>query len=339
LFAEADMLYFTYGGINVMKQESVFRNVTFFLAKGAGVISAIICVLLIAQEYNSARFKLDIHNREVQGWEACRQTNPSYFRVNKEAVSCSQKKFDEARDNFWVKLPKAQLVGLSILGGLGSATGAYLATWAVLWFGGLGIHRFIRTVYANQVRESSPIVGVKLADHKPSRRGVNGSEKGRLAHVPKRNERDKRLTKTTRQFENLHEQIRQLQHEITKCEQTEVRIEQRFAKLMAFNEQSQHEVAEHKRVEEHREQQTDEVSVANKPFQRSTEWPRGNYKCDDSHHVNGKVKQKLCSKCKQQKAESDFHKDRSCKDGLARWCKECKAKAARECRRKRQLGV
>jgi hypothetical protein len=339
LFAEADMLYFIHGGINVMKQESVFRNVTFFLAKGAGVISAIICVLLIAQEYNSARFKLDIHNREVQGWEACRQTNPSYFRVNKEAVSCSQKNFDEARDNFWVKLPKAQLVGLLMLGGLGSATGAYLATWAVLWFGGLGIHRFIRTVYANQVRGPLSINGVKLADRERNLQGIRGLAKGRLADFPEKDGKQKKRRNTTGQLEELREQIEQLRHEITKREQTEVRFEQRIAKLMAFNEQSQHEVAEHKRVEEHPEQQTDEVSVADKPFQRSTEWPRRNYKCDDSHHVNRKVKQKLCSKCKQQKAESDFHKDRSCKDGLARWCKECKAKAARECRRKRQLGV
>ena len=322
-----------------MKQESVFRNVTIFLAKGAGVISAIICVLLIAQEYNSARFKLDIHNREVQGWEACRQTNPSYFKVNKEAASCSQKNFDKAQDNFWVKLSKAQLAGLFILGGLGGAAGAYLVTRYVLWFGGLGIHRFIRTVYANQGRGSLSVIGVKLADRKRNLQRIRGLGKGRLAHFPKKDDKQKKRKKTTGQFEKLLEQVKQLQHEITKREQNEVRFEQRIAKLMAFNKQSQHEVAERKRVEEHPRQQTDEVSVANKPFQTNTEWPRRNYTCEDSHHVNGKVKRKLCNKCKQQKTDSDFHKDRSCKDGLARWCKECKAKAAREYRKRRQQVV
>ncbi|MHC4324872.1 MAG: hypothetical protein ACYSUX_11435, partial [Planctomycetota bacterium] len=36
------------------------------------------------------------------------------------------------------------------------------------------------------------------------------------------------------------------------------------------------------------------------------------------------AEQKRCRKCEQTKPLSDFHKDKSTKDGLARWCKECK---------------
>jgi uncharacterized protein HemX len=98
----------------------------------------------MADDYYSARYKLDTHSQEFQGWEACRQTKPTYFEANAEAVSACLKSLEEAQDNFWVKLPKAQLIGLFVLAGLGSATGGFLATWAIVWFVGLGIYRFIR---------------------------------------------------------------------------------------------------------------------------------------------------------------------------------------------------
>ena len=56
------------------------------------------------------------------------------------------------------------------------------------------------------------------------------------------------------------------------------------------------------------------------------------------HRVVDGVKQKRCSKCKRWKAESDFYKRRSNKDGLAVRCKECSDKATNKCRR-RQTAV
>lgn len=127
-----------------MKRKCRLRSVTWFLAICASVLSACFCVLLMADDYYSARYKLDTHSQEFQGWEACRQTEPTYFEANAEAVSACLKSLEEAQDNFWVKLPKAQLIGLFVLAGLGSATGGFLATWAVVWFVGLGIYRFIK---------------------------------------------------------------------------------------------------------------------------------------------------------------------------------------------------
>jgi hypothetical protein len=126
--------------------------------------------------------------------------------------------------------------------------------------------RTVRRAYANQVRERSPIIGVKLADHQPSRQGINGSEKGRLAHVPERHGRDKKLTKTTRQLEKSNEQIRQLQHEITKRGQTEERLEHQVAELTAANKQLRHEVIESKRVEARLRQQAAELTAASQKF-------------------------------------------------------------------------
>jgi hypothetical protein len=99
----------------------------------------------MAGEYYTAQNKLDIYNNEFQGWEACRQTEPTYFKANADAVSNCLNNLEEAQDNFWVKLSKTKTIVLFILAGLGSAISGYLAVWSV-WFASLGIHRFIRWI-------------------------------------------------------------------------------------------------------------------------------------------------------------------------------------------------
>lgn len=126
-----------------MKNKDKLRGTTFFLAVCASVFSASFCVLLMAEEYQSARYKLDRYNLEFQGWEACQQTKPAYFKDNAEAVSSCLKSLDQARSNFWVKIPKIQLAGLFVLAVLSSAIGGFLAAWLVIWFGGLCIYKFI----------------------------------------------------------------------------------------------------------------------------------------------------------------------------------------------------
>jgi len=64
--------------------------------------------------------------------------------------------------------------------------------------------------------------------------------------------------------------------------------------------------------------------AAGKSFKTSEKWPQRKDKLQAGHSVIAKAGQKQCRKCKETKAHSDFHKDKSCKDGLARWCKECK---------------
>ena len=125
-----------------MKRKCGLRNVTLFLAICASVFSACFCILLMADDYFWARYKLDTHSKEFQGWEACRQTKPTYYEANAEAVNACLESLEEAKDNFWVKLPKAQFAGLLILAGLVSASGGYLVTWAVVWPIGFGIYKF-----------------------------------------------------------------------------------------------------------------------------------------------------------------------------------------------------
>ena len=58
------------------------------------------------------------------------------------------------------------------------------------------------------------------------------------------------------------------------------------------------------------------------------------YRYEECHRVVDGVKQKRCRRCKKWKAESDFYKRHSNKDGLATWCKECSDKATNKCHRR-----
>lgn len=129
-----------------MKRKSRLRKAIVSLAICAGIFCAWCCVLLMFGEYSSARQKLDVHRLELQTWEACRQTKPSYFRSNSERVNACLKNLSEAQDNLWVRLPKDQLVGLFVLAALGSAVGGGLVTWTVIWVVCLTICRFFKLV-------------------------------------------------------------------------------------------------------------------------------------------------------------------------------------------------
>ncbi len=59
------------------------------------------------------------------------------------------------------------------------------------------------------------------------------------------------------------------------------------------------------------------------------------YRYEQRHRVVDGMKQKRCRRCKSWKAESDFYKRRSNKDGLAVWCKECSDKATNKCHSRR----
>ena len=148
-----------------MNRKSKLRSVTSFLAICVSVVSACICVLLISGEYHSAHFNLDTYDRELQGWQACRQTNPEYFMANEQAVNSCLTSINQAQDNFWVKLPKAHLIGLLVLAGLGSAASGYLATWAVVWLVGISIYKCIRLLAFSLKYSTNRLVQNKYNPH------------------------------------------------------------------------------------------------------------------------------------------------------------------------------
>lgn len=141
-----------------MNPKSKWQEITLFLAIAAGIFCACYCVLAMANNYYVARYNLDIYTQDLQGWDACRQTEPGYYKANAEVVSSCLKNLDSARENFWLNLSTGQLAGLFVLAGSGGAVGGYLSTWAVVWFGSSVIGKFGRwfrlCISANNSRQS-----------------------------------------------------------------------------------------------------------------------------------------------------------------------------------------
>jgi len=235
---------------------------------------------------------------------------------------------------------------------------AMTALFVLVWITRRQRKRAVRNIYENQFLEGSPVIGVNLGVHRRSHHVIDDLKKGRLAAVQKRHPMQQKSTKQTEPSEKLHEQIKQLQYEIIKRKQTEVRFEERLAHLTAANEKLQHVVHDTKQVEQQVtqepatgekqqleipeseqagqdfEEQTAGVPAAEKPGEGKFAGKGKAY--EDTHRLVDGVKQKLCLKCKEWKPESEFHKNASCKDGLAVSCKTCKAEAAREYRKRRK---
>ena len=75
---------------------------------------------------------------------------------------------------------------------------------------------------------------------------------------------------------------------------------------------------------EHWKKNAVKSSAERKPVETKEKWPQRKDKHRAGDSSITKAGQKRCSRCKELKSHSDFHKDKSCKDGLARWCKQCK---------------
>jgi len=123
-----------------------------------------------------------------------------------------------------------------------------------------------------------------------------------------------------------------LQPEISEKEQAEQDLKEQVVETPSADEKLQPEVAEKEQAKQDLKEQAAEVPAEKKPTKKK---PAGSgSKYEDFHRVVDGVKQKLCGKCNEWKPESEFHKNASCKDGLAGSCKVCKAKAARQYRKR-----
>jgi len=134
--------------------------------------------------------------------------------------------------------------------------------------------------------------------------------------------------------------IRQLRREIFKRDQEESRLEHQIEELEIANEQLLQQVAESRELCAYFEQKITELTAANEqPVGQPEEQKKAEAKIKKpprkaKTHPDA-PKQKQCRKCKKYKPLTEFHKNASSHDGLARWCKACKTKAAKESRQKR----
>jgi hypothetical protein len=102
----------------------------------------------MAGRYQSARYSLESYTSQYQGWQACQQTKPAYYKANADAVNACQLSLEQARASFWVKLSKPKLRAFFVLAAVGTAIAGYLVTWLVVWLVGLCICGFIRCLTA-----------------------------------------------------------------------------------------------------------------------------------------------------------------------------------------------
>ena len=74
---------------------------------------------------------------------------------------------------------------------------------------------------------------------------------------------------------------------------------------------------------------------ARKRYERIKKSARKYLRYEDRHRVVNGVKEKLCTKCRKWKSESEFNKDRSEKDGLDNRCRKCSYKPAKKSGKRR----
>ena len=123
-----------------------------------------------------------------------------------------------------------------------------------------------KSVYVNQVRERSPIIGVKLAGNR-SYLKIEDLKQDRSAHLSKKHAKQ---IKTKEQLEQLNQQVQQLQYEINKHKQTEERLKRQVTglttELKTANEQlRQNTVASHNVKQVHKQPIIDVPAVKEQP--------------------------------------------------------------------------
>jgi hypothetical protein len=238
-------------------------------------------------------------------------------------------------------------------------TAAVVALAVLLWIVGRQRVRKLRKIYEGHYLGNSPVIGVNLGSRKRRRFLIGDLKKSGPASEHKHRQ-EQHLT-TKKPLEKLHEEIKQLQCEIIKQKQVEVHLEQQISELKAENEKLQQELAESRQAEQliaetpsaeeqlqpeasqvdqvEQVEQTSEQQVMPEPAIEAPVTRKSARRIKDyekNHRIAGGVRQKLCRKCKEWKAESEFHKNSASKDGLAGACKECKTNAAREYRKRRK---
>jgi chromosome segregation ATPase len=112
--------------------------------------------------------------------------------------------------------------------------------------------------------ERSPIIGVRLADHKRSRREIRRLQARPSASALQRRAGRKQLKEVTGQVDTLKGQIRQLQREITEHERTETHLKGQVAKLTTASGQVRRERGQRNQAEVSLEQRLAELTAVNK---------------------------------------------------------------------------
>jgi hypothetical protein len=126
---------------------------------------------------------------------------------------------------------------------------AGIAVFVVIWIMKRQRKLSLRNIYDNQFLESTPIIGTKLGPRKKRRHLIENFKRAQLAAAQKGHSNQQTSAQKT-ESEKLREQIKQLQYEIIKHREAEVRLKQQVAELTTAKDELQHELAELKQAEQ-----------------------------------------------------------------------------------------
>ena len=146
---------------------------------------------------------------------------------------------------------------------------------------------------------------------------------------------------TTAQAKWSDEPVRLLRREIIRRDQNEARLEAELAELRAANEQLQRRLTEGEQISVNLRLKIAQLNEVNEKLRQQGPAPKqadakdaGPESQKKQHQAIDDADTKVCRRCKKRKERSEFHKNASSSDGLARWCKKCKTKAAKEYRKR-----
>jgi len=124
---------------------------------------------------------------------------------------------------------------------------AVVLVFALLWIMRRQRKRAFRNIYDNKFLESTPVIGAKLGSRKKRRHLIKNFKEDQLAAVQKGHSNQQKSAHRS-ETEKLREQIKQLQYEIIKRKETEVRLKQQVSELTNTKDELQRELAELKQT-------------------------------------------------------------------------------------------
>lgn len=120
----------------------------------------------------------------------------------------------------------------------------------------------LREIHVIQKSVSSDIIGTNLSGSENTYRTKNKFWKKQAVSVPEEEEEPKSWGQTTREWRQLREKIRHLQHDIGKHERSEKHLKEQITELKSRNEKLQSEISKRMKIEEELKHQTNELITA-----------------------------------------------------------------------------
>jgi hypothetical protein len=122
--------------------------------------------------------------------------------------------------------------------------------------------RMVTKVHTVPAVNRSEIIGINLSGHKAREHGTKETLKHNVSLTSEMDEKQMGWAQTTKEWRKLNEQIRQLEHEVTKRKRTEEHLKHQITELTTTNQELQNQITEHEQAEKPPRPQIDEAAMS-----------------------------------------------------------------------------